>query len=916
MKLMNIQTRDELITRLEGDFALKISSDGQYLRYGKCPSCNKNELFTDACSPWTIQCGRKNKCNYKALVTELYPDLFAKWSKRYPPTEVNPNATADAYLQSERGFDIEKWRGSYTQEVYKDYQSDFTCPTVRFNVTSDGQTAGYWERLIEPASGIAKAKVQTGFKFKGLAWLPPKLNLENGVWPYVSELWVTEGIFDAMALTENGIHAISNITAGNYPNLTLEQIKARLDELGKSYPKIIIALDSDKAGRSQTDKLVAFARQQGFTATAAQSSEQNGSKDWNDLHKNKKLTKSDIQRYKFFGELLIANTVKDKALLSYNHTGNTTFHIFFNQCTYWIKIDIENYDKARKMEAGSEPTEDLFNTEEELKEAHQLWQDDLMQSCITVNQVMNCEPKALYYQQNSITDESWYYFRILTKQNVSKNTFTGSQLSSASDFKKRLLGVAPGVIYQGNSKQLDTILSQMITDIKTVETIDFIGYSEKHNTYIFNKTAICNGQTYYLNEDDYFDLPNNKSLKTLATSPIITINKRPEQSIEWLSDIILGWGAKGIITLIGFTGSLLAQQIRKRQKSYPFLEIVGEPGTGKSTLLSFFWRLIGRDSYEGIDPNKTTKAGRLRSLSQTSNMPSVFIESDRDGAGVNRNSQFDWDELKNLYDGGTIGTRGVKTGGNEVYEPPFRGTIVISQNLPVVGSQAIMSRICHLYLTTESQTPESEAAARRIESMQTENVSHFLSDILKLESKILDTFFDVKMSKENWLKKEGIQTFRVAHCHAQLLALFEAMKTHLFPNLRSLEDDIYKEIFAMAKERDHTLNTENALNIQFFDILYSMNSQPIESPENNHTFRRLHLNHSKDNSSLAISLVDIYKLANEYRYTLPPQKDMEEALKKSRQFKFIAANKVINSAQTGKSKRCWVFEQSKTEPIT
>ena len=42
---------------------------------------------------------------------------------------------------------------------------------------------------------------------------------------------------------------------------------------------------------------------------------------------------------------------------------------------------------------------------------------------------------------------------------------------------------------------------------------------------------------------------------------------------------------------------------------------------------------------------------------------------------------------------------------------------------------------------------------------------------------------------------------------------------------------------------------------------------------------------------------------------------MEQNLKKSRQFKFIAANRVTSSAQTEKSRRCWIFEQSKTNPI-
>ena len=911
MKAMNLQVRDELITRLTGDFALKFSSDGQYLRYGKCPSCNKNELFTDSNAPWKIQCGRANKCNYQASTRDIYPDIFANWTQKNPPTPSNPNATADAYLQSGRGFDIVKWQGSYTQELFKDFYSDFTCPTVRFNITSEGQTAGYWERLIEPATNIKKARVQTGFKFKGLAWLPPKLHLQHGVWAYVKELWVNEGIFDAMALTENGKHAISNITAGNYPKTTLDQIKARLDELGKPYPKLIFGLDNDKAGQEQTDKLVARAHQDGWEATAAQSSEYSGGPDWNDLHKLGKLTNADFERYRFYGELLIAHTAKDKALLTYNQYGTTSFYMFFNSCTCWVKVDSESFDKAKKMDAESEPTEDMFNTEEELKEAIQLWRDDLMQSCMTVTQIMNCQPQALYYQSNLVTDESWYFFRIRTPQGDTKNTFTGSQLSAAGEFKKRLLSVAPGVIYQGNSKQLDIMLGRMINGIKSVETIDFIGYSKDHQTYIFNDIAIRHGQSYPLNADEYFDLPNNKSLKTLAASPNINIGEHPKQQINWIADIISGWGTQGVISLVGFMGSLFAQQIRHRQKSYPFLEIVGEPGTGKSTLLSFFWRLIGRDSYEGIDPNKTTKAGRLRSLSQTSNMPSVFIESDRDGAGTGRNSQFNWDELKNLYDGGTIGTRGVKSAGNEVYEPPFRGTIVISQNLPVVASKAVLSRICHMFFILEHQTLDSEAAARRIEGLQTEDVSHFLIDVLKLEEKILETFFRTKIEHELWLKNKGIKTFRVAHCHAQLLALFDAFKTHLLPGLLCIEDSIKEEVFSMAKERDRTLDIEHPLNIQFFDVLDKLNTPP-KFMEGNHI---LHLNHSKKDDLLAISMPEIYRLANEQRYNLPPQSEMQQALKQSREYKFIAANKVVDSKNINRSIRCWVFEQSKNQPI-
>jgi ABC-type uncharacterized transport system ATPase component len=41
-----------------------------------------------------------------------------------------------------------------------------------------------------------------------------------------------------------------------------------------------------------------------------------------------------------------------------------------------------------------------------------------------------------------------------------------------------------------------------------------------------------------------------------------------------------------LLSRSGF-GSLFAEQIRAAQSSYPFLEVVGEAGAGKSTLIEF-----------------------------------------------------------------------------------------------------------------------------------------------------------------------------------------------------------------------------------------------------------------------------------------------------------------------------------------
>ena len=101
---MNPSLYSELISRL-AEFHFK--RQGQWLREGVCPACGKKELYAYADSPWVLKCGRLNKCNYSVHVRDLYPDLFENPCHVYPDVPENsPNATADAYMSHERGFDL------------------------------------------------------------------------------------------------------------------------------------------------------------------------------------------------------------------------------------------------------------------------------------------------------------------------------------------------------------------------------------------------------------------------------------------------------------------------------------------------------------------------------------------------------------------------------------------------------------------------------------------------------------------------------------------------------------------------------------------------------------------------------------------------------------------------------------------
>ncbi|MGK5615565.1 bifunctional DNA primase/helicase, partial [Proteus mirabilis] len=103
-----------------------------------------------------------------------------------------------------------------------------------------------------------------------------------------------------------------------------------------------------------------------------------------------------------------------------------------------------------------------------------------------------------------------------------------------------------------------------------------------------------------------------------------------------------------------------------------------------------------RENYEGFDPNKGSIAGRARSLAQVSNLPVCLIESDRT-QGNTKLRAFDWNELKNIYDGGLLRSVGRKGGSNDTEELIFRGAIVIGQNAPIMTEDtAIPERLIHL----------------------------------------------------------------------------------------------------------------------------------------------------------------------------------------------------------------------------
>ena len=234
-KPMEQQIRADVIQRLESDYGLQHMKDTHYMRKGTCPQCNQKRLFSRHDEPWFIRCGREEKCRYMVPVKELYPDLFDNWSKRAPASSEQPAASAKAYLSFARGFRLDLIEGWYTQDSYFDGRLNMGSATVRFPL----ERGGYWQRLIDQPSrfGKMKAQFEKGNSYRGYWWCPPCLDLLQ-----VDELWIVEGIFDAIALIHNNVSAVSALSSNAFPE---ESLKALITARGGKTPKLIWALDNE-----------------------------------------------------------------------------------------------------------------------------------------------------------------------------------------------------------------------------------------------------------------------------------------------------------------------------------------------------------------------------------------------------------------------------------------------------------------------------------------------------------------------------------------------------------------------------------------------------------------------------------------------------------------------------------------------
>ncbi|TBU78189.1 hypothetical protein [Phytopseudomonas daroniae] len=226
---------------------------------------------------------------------------------------------------------------------------------------------------------------------------------------------------------------------------------------------------------------------------------------------------------------------------------------------------------------------------------------------------------------------------------------------------------------------------------------------------------------------------------------------------KWLELFITAFGAQGLVALAWWAGAYHAERIRNLQGTYPILQINGDAGSGKSTLVSNLWKLSGVTESELISPCSHTFGALLLRLAKAVNEP-VVID---DVANPHESVRFDWDCLKQFYSSDNV----LRSGPSERVK--FRGALVIVGT----GPNILKTRSVEVQLERAAPVAERSAAVQALYDLHITDLAEFLN---KVQANAEMAGFCMGRADVLALTQSGLPlTDRDARNHAQLLGMLD-----------------------------------------------------------------------------------------------------------------------------------------------
>jgi len=740
-------THEEIKRRLlDGSSKARIA--GEKINGIICPDCGKPEAYVHALEPNIIICHRMSQCGAKTLTRDIYPDLFNTFEERFKPTLTNPRATAEAFLHA-RQLDTESLSFSQGSVLEKGK----TYPTVK--MVFDGVS---FERLID-YQGSNKSRLSA---YKGKCY-------EAKGEKEAEQVYVVEGIFDALALAQAGLPAIATLSSVHNP-----------ESCFKKEVRYVLGFDNDSAGIKAVKKFKDYLNEQGISFSVQLPPR---GKDWNDLLLSGDLAKnkqaSTLALCKWRGALAVAKNALDYfEIYSKQKPYNNTF-FEFNQQTY------KGTFKAGENE-GDQATE------------HKVIR---MLDCV-LNIAYSIEDTSLQYESriNHIINA------VSHREGINTIRFKGADFSALNDFKSKLLQYR--LLFFGTSSDL-TYFAEYLFKKRPIKVRECqaLGYDSISDCYVFNKFMYDKiGKHYVIDKDGYFHQHKLKpfSAQDKSITGIDTIHVG-----TFIQSLHRAYGDKGLLALGFWVSTTFSHIIFDTLGFFPFMSFYGDPHCGKSDLTTLLNRCFFIDS-EGLAMSTgNTKKGELRAISQKSSMVTAMLE------GRKGKTRFDYDSVLPLYNRNSLQVRAQTTNDNQVHDLKFTGTLAFVQNVEQFISKPAKERVVSIHFTHDGldDTYEAWQHLKTYSPEQLAGIGHYIL--------CNRTYFEKEVNREvtdaaDYFRTKGVGVDRIAKNHAVAYAgaavLMELTKS-------SVNESLLEYTLQAAMSKTETARSELLLADHFMECI-------------------------------------------------------------------------------------------------
>ena len=508
----------------------KSKENGRYLSGLLCPACGHPEAYAYIASPWVLCCNRLANCSRpKTPIRELFPDLYCGIEPSYPAVENDPHRPARVYLQT-RGLSaaLDKLTFEYWPNVRKT-----GAGAVMFWCGCNLKDRDVWNgRIIAPPEGVDKSHSRG--ETAGVYWSHHALKVDE-----TREVFITEGVIDALTLIELGQQAIAVLSASVDP---------RKFEL-PPFQQVTLAFDADAAGRA------ALKRWKAHLPKARAVMPPGKMKDWNDwfvsvgkdLQKARAKFEEKRPEMEWRGKLALADSPKKyvEAWLSYRKSGPGLFT--FGKEMFW---------GGKKIRKDGEVE-------------------------IFAHKAGNFKLEVDHYQLSRTNPDEpvhRYHLRIQPKAGAPVAcTATADELASPHGLRKLFLERGK-VLWSGDGEASTALIDRIVSaqNAPTVRQLQVLGFDEGSRFYVFPSFAVTPEGAMVKPSDRGFYRASSEYLRPMRLSVDHARDRREiaQGNFPTSECVLAGSGGRG--SRVPCLATWFLPAVRGRLGFFPFLSFLGQ----------------------------------------------------------------------------------------------------------------------------------------------------------------------------------------------------------------------------------------------------------------------------------------------------------------------------------------------------